>query len=134
MKGFKMLNMRDVIKSKNLSHKPGELENKRAKIVSETIAKYKSNILFGYAIRQEGQLTDVFNLIENDESVISKVLFDNGKRKDLEIEKYKKEYELHSRWLDYSPEFIQHQYENFEKVIKGIIREAEDLNVKTLAV
>ncbi len=117
---FEKINIGDIIMGEKISLEPFELEEVRGKIVAKRIRKVEKNLLIGFAIKNRNDLKIVLELSERKKEYIFKVYFDNDKRKNATIEKYKKDYSLHSRWLDYSPEYVENSYKEFDNEVEKI--------------
>lgn len=114
---YKKLNMGDIVSQAKANHESFDLEKVRGKIVAEQIQKSEKHLLIGFAIKNSNDLKTVLELSgENDCSVFT-IYFDNGKRKQAAIEKYKQDHTTHSRWLDYPPDFVANNYNEFDKEV-----------------
>lgn len=133
LKNIEKLNIGDIIKLR-ISITPGELEQERGRIVAEKIIEKEGDLLIGFAIREKGQLENILQLIKAKELSISKIYYDKGKRREAELNEYKKKYALHSNWLDYSPEFVENQIQIFEGKVSEIKEEASRNNIGILAI
>lgn len=128
------INIGDVIKENKKLLRPFELEKIRGKVVADAILENEKNLLIGFAIKSHEDLKTVLELAGGEKENIFKIYFDNGKRKKAAIEKYKKDYSLHSRWLDYSPEYVENSYIEFDKKIKEIKKYAIGKRVELISV
>ena len=129
------LNIEDAFKLREIQLKEvGEYEIFRTKLVLEIIEENKVDLLIGNAIREKGQLTKIVESMNSDKSIIRKLFYDDGKRKKADLEKYKKDYALHSNWMDYSPEHVEHFYEQLETKLKLIFIEAKEHAIEVVAI
>jgi len=117
---YKKINIGDLVMGEQINLKPFELEEVRGKIVAEQIRKVEKNLLFGFAIKNRNDLKTVLELSDRREEDVFKIYFDNGNRKKAAIEKYQKDYSLHSRWLYYSPEYVENSYKEFDEEVEKI--------------
>lgn len=131
---FKKLNFGELIKHKKLILQPFELEIIRGKIVAEAILGNEDDLLIGRAIQNSQDLKTIFEAIENRKECISKIFFDNGRSRKAAIEEYKKKYSLHARWLDYSPDYVEQAYIDFDKKIEEIKSYAIEKEVELVAI
>lgn len=127
-------NIGDIIKLRKISLIPGELDKLRGKLIAETIVEQAGDLLLGFAIREKGQLTKILERLKPKGLTISKIYYDGGERRAAKMEEYKKKYDLHSNWLDYSPEFVEHQFQIFEEKVLEIKEEAFKYNIEMEAV
>jgi len=100
-------NIREIFNQKQVNQKSFELEKIRGKVVAQEIIENETNLLIGFAVKSRYDLETILELIRDKKIRISCIFFDDGERKRAAINKYKKDYSLHSRWLDYSPEFVE---------------------------
>jgi len=134
LKNIEKLNIGDIIKRKGKSLLPNELEQKRAKIIAETINDSKGDLLIGFAIREEGQIEEILKRININDLSITKIYFANSKRQVKEINEYKKNYNLHSNWMDFPTEFVENQYKIFEEKVTKIKTEAVKNGIKIVGI
>ena len=113
---------------------PFELEEVRGKIVAEKIHKVEKNLLVGFAIKNRNDLKTVLELSDIKKEDVFKIYFDNGKRKNAAIEKYKKDYSLHSRWLDYSPKYVENNYKEFDDEVEKIKVHAIENKIEIISI
>ena len=131
---FEKINIGEIVKGKQMILKPFELEKIRAKLVVEVILENESNILIGSAIGNTQDLLTIFEILKEQEMSVSRIYFDNGTRSNAVIEKYKKDYALHSRWLDYTPEYVEQSYNEFNKEIEEIKNNAIENRIEIIAI
>jgi hypothetical protein len=131
---YEKINIGDIVKQEEINLKPLELQRIRGKIVAKQIRKIKKDLLIGFAIRNQDDLKTVLELSGSQEEDVFKIYFDNGKRKKAAIEKYKRDYSLHSRWLDYSPEFVEHSYREFGEEVENIKIYATENMIELIAI
>lgn len=117
---YEKMDIGDIVKQEEINLKAFELEEIRGEIVVEQIRKVEKNLLIGFAIKKRNDLKTVMELSNKEEEYVFKIYFDNGNRKNAAIEKYKKDYSLHSRWLDYSPEYVENSYRESDNEIEKI--------------
>lgn len=134
LKNIEKLNLGDIINLRKTPLTSSELEKQRGKIITEQINKKESDLLIGFAIQEEGHLENILKLIKPKEVFISKIYYDDGKRQEAKISAYKKKYALHSNWLDYPPEFMENQFQVFEKKISKIKYEAVRNSIECLKI
>jgi hypothetical protein len=132
--GLEKMNYGDIIRSKSNFSDVGELSDKRVEIIAETVAEHENDLLLAFAIRKKGQLSHIIKLISNIDITISRIFYDNGFRKETELSKYRNNYKLHSNWMDYSPEYVENTYVEFDRIIEDIKIEAKDNNIDIEAI
>ena len=132
--GLKKMNYGDIIRSKPNLSDVVELSDKRVEIIAETIAEHENDLLLAFAIRKKGQLSHIIKLISNSNITISRIFYDNGFRKETELSKYRNNYKRHSNWMDYSPEYVENTYVEFDRIIDDIKIEAKDNNIDIEAI
>lgn len=120
MSDITKINLGDIIKAQRILLKPGELEEIRGQIVADYMLKSEENVLIGFGILSQVDLMTVLNALGQVSGMVIQLFADNGTRKEAAIETYKTDYAPHSRWLDYSPEYVEHAYLEFDKKIEVI--------------
>jgi len=131
---YEKINIGDIVKQEEINLKPFELEKIRGKIVAEQIRRVEKDLLIGFAIKSRKDLKTVLELSESKKDDVIKIYFDKGKRKKAAIEKYKKDYSLHSRWLDYSPEYVENSYREFDNIVEKIKAYAIENGIEITAI
>mgnify|MGYP001797391998 FL=1 len=134
LSNFDKLNIKDIIEDKRLTLDPFELENIRGEIVAERIRKNKENILIGFAIRTVEELKKILADSGDETENIYKIYLGGEGRRKAEIDRYKRDYSKHSRWLDYSPEYIENSYLEFDEKIAEVIKYAIGNKIEVVSI
>ncbi len=128
------LNIKDIIEAKELTLAPFELERIRGEIVAKRIRKSKEDILIGFAIKTVEELKTVLDESEGKTKNIYKIYLGSWERRKAEIDRFKRDYSKHSRWLDYSPEFIENSYLKFDEKIAEVLKYAIRNKVEVVSI
>ena len=131
---FDKLNIKDIIEDKRLTLDPFEQENIRGEIVAERIRKNKENILIGFAIRTVEELKKILADSGDETENIYKIYLGGEGRRKAEIDIYKRDYSKDSRWLDYSPEYIENSYLEFDEKIAEVIKYAIGNKIEVVSI
>ena len=134
LSNFDKLNIKDIIEDKRLTLDTFELENIRGEIVAERIRKNKENILIGFAIRTVEELKKILADSGDETENIYKIYLGGEGRRKAEIDRYKRDYSKHSRWLDYSPEYIENSYLEFDEKIAEVIKYAIGNKIEVVSI
>ncbi|KGE84858.1 MAG: hypothetical protein NXI26_24750 [bacterium] len=125
---FKKVNIIDIVNKEEIN----QLEKIRGKVIAEKISEIEKDILIGFAVKNKNDLKTVLELSGRDN--FFKIYYDDGKRRKEKIEKYKQEYSLHARWLDYSSEFVENSFRSFDEEVKRINIYAAKNKIETIAI
>ena len=119
-----------VDKSHPQFNTPEELLDLRIGLISNELKKNDNNLLIGFAINEKEHLNSLISSISNTNYIISEIFLDDGSRRLQRAKEYEEEYKLHSRWLGYSPEEIEHMNNEFYKKVDDLVSEAKGLSIK----
>jgi len=134
MTHLEKLNFGDLATQIEINLDSSSLVIERVRLVAEYILKSKGDLLIGYAIQSKATLKQLLRKIEPDGFSISGIYFDNGKRRNGNLEKYKNTFALHFNWLDYSPEAIEHFHKEFENELLEIKVEAKLNKIEMISI
>lgn len=128
------LNIGEIIRQQGSRVNPSELEKSRGKMVANRILNHPNDVFIGFAIRSQEDLETVMKSLKAKKLKITTIYVDNGKRREALIEKYRKDYALHSRWLDYSPAYMEQSYLDFDQQIENIRQYAIKNKIEVVAI
>ena len=119
---IRKINYGEIINSiKPKFDSPEELFQMRIDLLVREIDISNRNLLIGFALEKTEHLTDLIEAIRSKNHEITKIFFSNDKRREWKIENYKKEYEMHGRWLGYTPEEVEEMNNAFYEEVEILI-------------
>lgn len=130
---MRMLNYGKLLQAQKVKSSPETQVLLREHLVAQFLLENEEDVLLGFAVQEKGQLTHIIDALSK-EGKVEKLYYDNGLRKKAALKAYTENYAQHSRWMDNSPDYVKHQYEEFDKRIEEIIGEAVKHGVDVVAI
>ena len=90
--------------------------------------------MIGFAIRTVEELKKILADSGDETENIYKIYLGGEGRRKAEIDRYKRDYSKHSRWLDYSPEYIENSYLEFDEKIAEVIKYAIGNKIEVVSI
>ncbi|MCE7991620.1 MAG: hypothetical protein HEP71_06560 [Roseivirga sp.] len=109
---------------------PEELFQIRIDLLVREINKSNKDLLIGLAIEKAEHLTDLIKAIRSRNHEITKIFYSNDGRRKQKIENYKKEHEMHGRWLGYTSEEVEEMNNAFYTKVEILIDTAENFGIE----
>ena len=130
-----ILTLGDIMKKRTVwPPNKEDTQRLRLEVLTEMLNEQEGSLRIGFGLDDPELVPALLEAINSTHYDLKEVLYDDGKRAMQKVEDYKKEYQKHSRWMDYSPDAVlAFTMEHLEKQ-KDVIKALQDHGVICKAV
>lgn len=100
----------------NALSKGTSFDMSKADLIQNFLAQNDSNVILGYAVNNAKEYSDLKRMLNGSFQITQAYIRYIGN-----YQKYSEEYSKHSRWLDYSPDYIKSREQEYNQELHQLI-------------